>query len=73
MGWRRVTVLQIEKSMSLGQAGAIINYMRGKLPKGAPIRFPSRVALGVTDREADKMLEQTSKESLKRLQKQGIL
>jgi len=73
-GWRRVTVLQIEKTMTLGQAGRIIREMRGGLPPGTPIRWndrpPKRVALGVTDKEAEKLTEQVCKSQLKQLDKQ---
>ena len=71
-GWRIVSVPWIEKNMTFGTAGSLIALL-AKKPPAASWRDspPARVALGVT--EAEKLLEQVAKESLKRLQAKGTL
>ena len=73
-GWRIVSVTWIEKNMTFGTAGSLIALL-AKKPPAASWRDspPARTALGVTDKEAEKLLEQVAKESLKRLQKRGTL
>ena len=73
-GWRIVSVPWIEKNMTFGTAGSLIALL-AKKPPAASWRDspPARVALGVTDKDAEKLLEQVAKESLKRLQAKGTL
>lgn len=73
-GWRRVTVLWIEKHLSFGTAGQLISMLGNKPPTASWMDTPpARVALGVTDKEADRLLEQVAKASLKSLGKRGTL
>lgn len=70
-GWRKVTVLQIERRLTMAQAGLIIRALEsGGVRKiswsDAP---PKRVALGLTDKEADKIMVQVAKQALKKIER----
>ena len=70
-GWRKVTVLQIERRLTMAQAGLIIRALEsGGVRKSswsdAP---PKRVALGLTDKEADKIMVQVAKQALKKIER----